>query len=325
MLARDADRKQRDGAGVMARTCPSCSATDIVTDYSAGDVICRSCGLVIGDHVIDDQIEWRTFADGNPKCVLPPAHPAWNRCSTCIRWLAACVLRACAAQIAPHSHVPVRPCLLLVLTAEVTRTALAASTTLHLERPAWLPRSRGYVATLWRATAPPCGCIQHGTRLTCALVVPRAQVGDSGSGDSPLTRTHERLASNEERRVKAAFGRLSSLADVLGLPERVRGRSQQIYHDAVGKSKQLVRGKPAITAAAAVYAACRVERVPRSAKEVAAAACLKLKLIMQRFSALKRELDLDVTTVTVADFIVRGLVRRVWCVVGVPLPVGTSF
>lgn len=117
---------------------------------------------------------------------------------------------------------------------------------------------------------------------------------------------HERLATNEERRVKAAFGRLSSLADTLGLPERVRGRAQQIYHDAVTKSKRLVRGKLNVTAAAAVFAACRVERVARSVKEVAAAATLKKHHVMQRFSALKRELELDVTTVTASDFIVRA-------------------
>ena len=163
MLARDADRKKRDGAGVMARTCPSCSATDIVTDYSAGDVICRSCGLVIGDHVIDDQIEWRTFADGNPKCVLPPAHLCLEPLQHA-HTLACCLrsARLCCANGRP-THTPARSCPVLVLTAAVTRTVLAASTTLHLERPAWLPRSRGYAATLWRTTAPP-GGLKHTAR-----------------------------------------------------------------------------------------------------------------------------------------------------------------
>jgi len=57
--------------GVMSQTCPMCKHPDgnIVTDYTAGDVICCNCGFVIGDHVIDDSIEWRTFADGNAQCV----------------------------------------------------------------------------------------------------------------------------------------------------------------------------------------------------------------------------------------------------------------
>jgi len=65
--------------GVLTQICPKCRDPkgDIVTDYVAGDVICRSCGAVIGDHVIDDAIEWRTFADGNPQYVWLQLAAGW--------------------------------------------------------------------------------------------------------------------------------------------------------------------------------------------------------------------------------------------------------
>lgn len=43
--------------------CNECSSFDIVTDFSAGDVVCRDCGIVIGDRIIDEQDELRTFAN----------------------------------------------------------------------------------------------------------------------------------------------------------------------------------------------------------------------------------------------------------------------
>ncbi|CAM9417474.1 unnamed protein product [Choristocarpus tenellus] len=44
-----------------AKICPECKSEDIVTDFRAGDVVCRGCGIVLGDRIIDDGAEWRTF------------------------------------------------------------------------------------------------------------------------------------------------------------------------------------------------------------------------------------------------------------------------
>lgn len=43
--------------------CNDCAGTSFVEDRSAGDIICRKCGLVAESHVIDERSEWRTFAD----------------------------------------------------------------------------------------------------------------------------------------------------------------------------------------------------------------------------------------------------------------------
>jgi len=36
----------------------------LIEDYTAGDMICSQCGLVVGDRVIDVTSEWRTFSSG---------------------------------------------------------------------------------------------------------------------------------------------------------------------------------------------------------------------------------------------------------------------
>ncbi|KAI1783532.1 hypothetical protein LXA43DRAFT_1102443 [Ganoderma leucocontextum] len=43
--------------------CPDCLEPhpNIVEEYSSGDLVCGSCGLVLGDRIIDDGSEWRTF------------------------------------------------------------------------------------------------------------------------------------------------------------------------------------------------------------------------------------------------------------------------
>eukprot|EP00126_Sphaerothecum_destruens_P010086 Sdes_comp20672_c0_seq2m16079 len=52
------------------RTVVSCSNCgnddpDIIEDFTAGDLICADCGLVLGDRVIDMRSEWRTFSNDN--------------------------------------------------------------------------------------------------------------------------------------------------------------------------------------------------------------------------------------------------------------------
>ncbi|KAF1812823.1 cyclin-like protein [Eremomyces bilateralis CBS 781.70] len=47
--------------------CPECKEfpPNIVEEFSAGDLICGSCGLVLQDRVVDTRSEWRTFTNDN--------------------------------------------------------------------------------------------------------------------------------------------------------------------------------------------------------------------------------------------------------------------
>lgn len=41
--------------------CPSCGSKELAEDYSRGEKVCQSCGLVIAEEIIDQGPEWRAF------------------------------------------------------------------------------------------------------------------------------------------------------------------------------------------------------------------------------------------------------------------------
>ena len=41
--------------------CPKCGSTNLSRDYKRGELICKDCGLVIDDELIDHGPEWRAF------------------------------------------------------------------------------------------------------------------------------------------------------------------------------------------------------------------------------------------------------------------------
>ncbi len=45
--------------------CPDCQEDppNFIDEYSSGDTVCASCGLVMGDRIIDTRSEWRTFSN----------------------------------------------------------------------------------------------------------------------------------------------------------------------------------------------------------------------------------------------------------------------
>ncbi|KAH8118668.1 cyclin-like protein [Phellopilus nigrolimitatus] len=45
--------------------CPECRDPNpnIVEEFGSGDLVCGSCGLILGDRVVDTRSEWRTFAN----------------------------------------------------------------------------------------------------------------------------------------------------------------------------------------------------------------------------------------------------------------------
>lgn len=45
--------------------CPDCreQPPNLVEEFSSGDMVCGSCGLVVGERIIDSRSEWRTFAN----------------------------------------------------------------------------------------------------------------------------------------------------------------------------------------------------------------------------------------------------------------------
>lgn len=62
--------------------CPDCKnpEANYIEDYASGDLICKDCGCVVGDRIIDTRSEWRTFTNdesgtGDPSRVGGPSNP----------------------------------------------------------------------------------------------------------------------------------------------------------------------------------------------------------------------------------------------------------
>jgi transcription initiation factor TFIIB len=54
---------QEDLSNVLC--CPDCREIppNLVEEFSSGDMVCQSCGVVVGTRIIDTRSEWRTFAN----------------------------------------------------------------------------------------------------------------------------------------------------------------------------------------------------------------------------------------------------------------------
>ncbi|KAH8808160.1 cyclin-like protein [Xylogone sp. PMI_703] len=69
----------------MTLVCKDCKEfpPNLVEEFSSGDMVCGSCGLVLGDRIVDTRSEWRTFSNddqGNddPSRVGDGANPLLN-------------------------------------------------------------------------------------------------------------------------------------------------------------------------------------------------------------------------------------------------------
>ncbi|CAK4083927.1 unnamed protein product [Aphanomyces euteiches] len=47
----------------MESSCFECGSDDIVEDYAAGDLICRGCGIVLVERLIDESAEWHNYVE----------------------------------------------------------------------------------------------------------------------------------------------------------------------------------------------------------------------------------------------------------------------
>lgn len=48
--------------GLMCKDCKEVPP-NLVEEFSSGDMVCGSCGLVLGDRIVDTRSEWRTFSN----------------------------------------------------------------------------------------------------------------------------------------------------------------------------------------------------------------------------------------------------------------------
>jgi transcription initiation factor TFIIB len=100
-----------------------------------------------------------------------------------------------------------------------------------------------------------------------------------------------RVHSSAERNLSQAMNELTRLSDKLHISASVEENAALIYRKALDKG--LIRGRSIKSiAAAALYAACRLTRTPRSLKEIAKASTRRKKEISRCYRLLQRELDI---------------------------------
>jgi len=104
-----------------------------------------------------------------------------------------------------------------------------------------------------------------------------------------------RVHSSIDRNLVQAMTELDRLSDEVSAPAAVKEEAALIYRKALDEG--LVRGR-SITAiaAASLYAACRINRVPRSLREISKAGSLSEKDISRCYRLLLRRLNLHVPT-----------------------------
>ena len=99
--------------------------------------------------------------------------------------------------------------------------------------------------------------------------------------------------SSAERNFSQAMNEITRLSDKLHIPTSVAWNAALIYRKALDEG--LIRGRSIKSiVAAALYAACRLTKTPRSLKEIAEASTQRLKEISRCYRLLQRELDITI-------------------------------
>ncbi len=101
-----------------------------------------------------------------------------------------------------------------------------------------------------------------------------------------------RVHSSIDRNLAQAMAELDRLSDKVYIPPPIKEKAAVIYRKALDKG--LVRGRSiAAIAAAALYAACRGSRTPRTLREIADASLVDKKDVARCYRLLLRELDMQ--------------------------------
>jgi transcription initiation factor TFIIB len=113
-----------------------------------------------------------------------------------------------------------------------------------------------------------------------------------------------RVSDATERNLTFALSELDRMASNLDLQKSLRECSAKIYRDAV--EAHLIRGRSIEgVAAASLYAACRMYKIPRTLNEIAEIARVNKKEIGRSYRFISKELELHLNPTKPLDFLSR--------------------
>ncbi len=113
-----------------------------------------------------------------------------------------------------------------------------------------------------------------------------------------------RVSDATERNLTFALSELDRMASNLDLAKNLRETAAKIYRDAV--NAHLIRGRSIEgVAAASLYAACRIYKIPRTLNEISEIARVNKKEIGRSFRFISNELNLNLNPTKPFDYITR--------------------
>ncbi|MFB6070890.1 MAG: transcription initiation factor IIB family protein [Halanaeroarchaeum sp.] len=113
-----------------------------------------------------------------------------------------------------------------------------------------------------------------------------------------------RTRNSKERNLKQALGEIERMSSALGLPKNVRETASVIYRRALNEDLLPGRSIEGV-ATAALYAAARQARTPRSLDEVANVSRVERDEIARTYRYVVRELELEVEPADPANYVPR--------------------
>jgi transcription initiation factor TFIIB len=113
-----------------------------------------------------------------------------------------------------------------------------------------------------------------------------------------------RWRSKAEKNLAHGLAETQRVGSAIGLPQQIRDQACALFRRASREGLLPGRSIEAI-AAAAIYAACRCNGLPRTLEEVARVAAVELSRIENGYRVLNRELELPAKPVTPCSFVTR--------------------
>jgi transcription initiation factor TFIIB len=295
--------------------CPECKSKDIVEDYEQGEVVCKKCGLVINDQVLNKGPEWRAFTkeereergrvgiplsfsihDKGLSTVIERVNKdAYGRSLPMDKRIE--MLRLRKWQIRTRVHTSIERNLAQAM-AELDRL----TDKLHLppqikERAAVIYR-KALDAGLVRGrsiAAIMAGAVYAACRFSETPRTLREVIEASGLKRRDVARCYRLLIKelNLKMPIEDPMKSISKIASRLDLSMETQSKAIEVLRQA--KAKGLIAGKdPLGLAAAALYVACAMDGIKKTQKDIAMAAEVTEVTVRNRYKSLKEALGLDV-------------------------------
>jgi transcription initiation factor TFIIB len=292
--------------------CPDCGGITFIEDHDMGEIVCKTCGLVIDENVLNRGPEWRAFTleererkarTGSPASLIKfdkglsttfqPYKDGYGKpLSTKDRRK---MMRLQKWQIRTRVHSSAHRNLsqamnkLTLLSDKLHIPKNVEENAAHIYRKAFdrrLVRGRSIESTVAAALYAACRL----TRTTRSL----KEIVDASSRSRKEISRHYRMLQREldlKIPLDDPFQYVSKIGSKIAITEQVQQTAIKLLDKA--KQKKILSGKDPIgLAASAIYIACKLNFIRKTQKEIAIAAEITEVTIRNRYKSLIKSLNI---------------------------------